>query len=439
MTAFIKGTAFCLSLGCFKNQVDSERIVGVLREAGYEIVASPNGAEVCVVNTCGFLRSAVEENIAAILDLAEIKEQGETARIGVVGCLVNRYGDDLVRDLPEVDFWARSEDYGVLAAAVSPAAQPLAGQLLRVRMPGTPAHVRYLKLAEGCDNRCAYCAIPNIRGALHSTPIARLVAEAHSLVTEGAREICLVAQDLTAYASDLGQPDGLIALLDALESSLPQDIWLRLLYLQPRGVTRELIERVANGRQILPYLDMPIQHASASVLRAMNRDEDIERHYGLLRLAREIRPDFALRTTCMVGFPGETRADFDALLRFIEKAAYDRLGAFVFSPEEGTTAAGLAGKVARKTQQSRLNRLMELQEGISLDRQTLFVGRQLDVVVDKALTETDGIMEGRSFREAPEVDGIVEIQPAAPHAPGDIVRVSVTDACCHDLFAKEVV
>jgi ribosomal protein S12 methylthiotransferase len=430
-------SVFCLSLGCAKNGVDSERIMDALRGAGYEIASDAWGADVCLVNTCGFIRSAVEENIETILDLTELKARGATRRVAVVGCLVNRYGaEELGRNIPEVDCWLRSEDYeGILKAvgAPEPEAHTAPG---RSPLPGVPSHTAYLKLSEGCDNRCSYCAIPSIRGGLRSLPVGALVTEAEGLVSRGAAEICLVGQDLTAYGRDLGVDDGLIKLLDALEYALPGDVWLRLLYLHPSGVDVRLLERVAAGRQTLPYLDIPIQHASAKILALMNRGGGYEPLLGLFRTAREIRPDFALRTTCMVGFPGESREDFNALLRFLREAAFDRVGAFAFSPEEGTPAAEMPGQVTERTKRSRMGRLMSWQEDVSLARQKLFLGRELDVLIDSV--STDGTVEGRSFREAPEVDGIIEVTGAASSVfrAGETVRALVTDVSEHDMTAR---
>ena len=425
-------TAFCLSLGCAKNRVDSERITGALAGVGFEITAEPYGAELCIVNTCGFLRSAVEEGIDSILSLAELKSRGETSRIGVVGCMVNRYGDELISNLPEVDFWAKCEDYSSItrsAGSLSANAEPPKRSIL----PQAPSHTRYLKLSEGCNNRCSYCTIPAIRGDLTSLPVSFLVEEANSLVLEGAKEICLVAQVLSAYSS---RGETLINLLDALESSLPHDIWLRLLYLHPKGVDGKLLERVANGRQILPYLDIPIQHASPPVLAAMNRGMEEGALLRIFKRAREIRPDFALRTTCMVGFPGESKSDFDFLMNFLDEAQFDWVGTFIFSREEGTPAARMPGQVHAKTKRSRFERLMSHQEEISLMRQSEYEGEKLRVIIDSA---DDGIAEGRSFRDAPEIDGAIEVRYKRKDlSPGDVVTALVTDVYEHDMIAEEV-
>jgi ribosomal protein S12 methylthiotransferase len=422
-------------MGCSKNTVDSERFAGVLRDAGFKMASRAEGAEVCLVNTCGFLREAVEENIAAILDLAELKSRGSIRSIAVVGCLVNRYGGDLGVEIPEVDFWGRCEDYSSLLKSLTAEAGSGAIRPERRALPGEASHVRYIKVSEGCDNRCSFCSIPSIRGGLRSSPVASIVREAESLASEGAGEICLVGQDLTAYGRDFGRSGALLELIDALESSLPAGLWIRLLYLQPSGVDTRLLERVARGRQVLPYLDIPIQHSSPEVLAPMGRAADREGLLSLFRTAREIIPDCALRTTCMVGFPGETRRDFADLLRFLDEVRFDRVGAFAYSPEEGTDAASMPGQVPERTKKSRLGRLMSHQEEISLSRGRSFIGRELMVLIDSVAD--DGTAEGRSFREAPDVDGAVEIYGAPSGvAPGDKIRVTVTDASEHDIFAR---
>ncbi|MDR3279373.1 MAG: 30S ribosomal protein S12 methylthiotransferase RimO [Synergistaceae bacterium] len=428
---------FCLTLGCSKNTVDSERIIKALAGLGFEAAASAEDADVAIVNTCGFIRSAVEENIAAILDLVELKTKGNLRGVGVVGCLVARFGDELKRDIPEVDFWAGCEDTATILAAMTPGGAAVLPASGRVQASGELRHVRYLKISEGCDKACSYCAIPSIRGPLRSRTVGDLVAEAESLAHEGAAEICLVAQDLSAYGEDRGERGGLIPLLDALESSLPGDVWLRMLYLQPSGVGRALLERVANGRQVLPYLDIPIQHSVPRILNLMNRGGGADDMLEIFETARAIRPDFALRTTCMVGFPGETRSDFASLLKFLEKVAFDRLGAFIFSPEEGTVAADLPSQTSKRTARSRLDRLMSLQENISYERNSLFVGREMLVTIDEI--RADGSADCRSYREAPDVDGVVGLISLPGGAkPGDKIRVRITDAYEHDLEAEVV-
>lgn len=426
---------YCLSLGCAKNRVDSECLAGELKRAGHELVSDAEAAEIGIVNTCGFIRPAVEESIEAILELEELKLEGCLEKIGVVGCLVNRYGSGLTKEMRSVDFWAESEDWDTVLKSLGNA-----GSVGRCRtwLPSLPPLTRYLKISEGCDNRCAYCKIPDIRGGLKSLPLDTIVREAAQLVSEGARELCVVGQDLTVYGADTGAA-GLIELLDELETSLPKDIWIRLLYLHPSRVTKKLLERVAAGSQILPYLDIPIQHADPGVLSAMNRGIGEKELLSIFTAAREIREDFALRTTCMVGFPGEGRKEFANLMSFVEKIRFDRVGAFTFFAEEGTPAADMERQVAAPTKERRLRKLMALQEEISAERQLLFVGKTLDVLVEKVEPEY-GFAEGRSFREAPEVDGVIEIRGLrADLKAGNLIKVRMTGAHVHDMTGEEAI
>ncbi|MCQ4815638.1 30S ribosomal protein S12 methylthiotransferase RimO [Cloacibacillus evryensis] len=426
---------YCLTLGCAKNRVDSECLAGALAAAGHELVPSAEDAECALVNTCGFIRPAVEESIAAILDLEELKKDKKLQKIGVVGCLVNRYGEDLPSEVPLVDFWARTEDWKFVLEQLK---TPGDDARRRGTLPLSSKYSRYLKISEGCGNCCTYCAIPGIRGSLRSLPVEVIVKEAAQLAEEGARELCVVGQDLTVYGTDTDGRPRLIELLDALESSLPHDLWIRLLYLHPSRVDRALLERVAAGRQVLPYLDIPVQHGDPEILAAMNRGIAPETLRGIFRTAREINPDFALRTTCMVGFPGEKKRHFDNLKNFVSEVRFDRMGAFTFFPEEGTVAAALEGQVPERTKNRRLGELMRLQEEISFERQRCFIGRELKVLVEKIERE-EGYAEGRSFREAPEVDGVIEIRNIREDLKeGDIITLRVAEAMPHDMTGEEI-
>lgn len=426
---------YLLTLGCAKNRVDSECLAGALKAAGHELVPEVEQAQAAIVNTCGFIRPAVEESIEAILDLEELRQNGELEKIGVVGCLVNRYREGLTSEIPSVDFWAETEDWESVLKSL---ATPLDGARRRGSLPSTPKYTRYLKISEGCGNRCAYCAIPSIRGPLRSLPVDVIVKEAQQLVGEGARELCVVGQDLTVYGTDNGSGKGLTELLDALESSLPYDIWIRLLYLHPTRVTNKLLERVAAGRQIIPYLDIPVQHGDPEILAHMNRDIKPGALRSIFRTAREINPDFTLRTTCMVGFPGEKKKHFDNLIDFVKEVRFDRMGAFTFYAEEGTPAECMAGQVSEATKKKRLDMLMRVQEEISFERQQSFVGRELRVLVDRVVPE-EGFAEGRSFREAPEVDGLIEIRNIRKDIKeGDMINVKITEAMTHDMAGEEV-
>lgn len=422
-----------LSLGCAKNQVDSERLANALVAWGYELVETVEEAGVAIVNTCGFIRPAAEESIRAILQMEELKANGRLEKIGVVGCLLNRYGETLRKELPSVDFWAEAEDWGTLGERLGQT-EPYCREG-RMALPGTLPWTRYLKIAEGCDNRCSYCTIPSIRGGVRSLPPDFLAKEAGELARQGAREICLVAQDLTAWGVDLFGKRSLHLLLRELESAVPEGTWLRLLYLHPSGIDDALLEQVLSSSRILRYLDVPIQHADAGVLRSMNREIPPGRLREIFGKIRGADPDFALRTTVMVGHPGEDEAAFGNLLDFIASVQFDRLGAFEFSPEEGTLSASLRNKVPRKVKKRRMDRLMRLQEEISLERQGRFEGRSLEVLVESVEPGED-LALGRSYREAPEVDGLVEIRGGGALQPGCFVTVTVKEALEHDLVAE---
>ena len=424
-----------VSLGCPKNAADSERLGGVLEAAGFCLVRSPDEAEIVVVNTCGFLQAAVEEGIAVILELEKLKESGVVQKLAVVGCMLNRYGDELKAEFPTVDYWAKSEDWGELLRQLG-RPEPQANGCLRAELAGTP-WTRYLKISEGCNSQCSYCAIPGIRGRLRSRPVAEIIEEAHKLVAEGAKELCLVGQELSIYGQDLFGRPSLPLLLDELEKELPKGLWLRLFYLHPSLVDAAFLERVANSSLILPWLDIPIQHIDDGILRAMRRPP-VEKHIReLFKTGRALNPDFAFRTTLMVGFPGETRAQFDKLLDFVEEIGFDRLGAFPYSPEDGTPAASFPDQIPEEEKTARYNELMELQQEVSLSRQARFVGKTLDVLVETTDEET-GERIGRSYRDAPEIDGEVAVSGAESAQPGDMIRVKITGSSEYDLSGEMI-
>ena len=426
---------YIVSLGCPKNAADSERLGGVLEAAGFRLVRSPDEAEIVVVNTCGFLQAAVEEGISVILELEKLKQSGAVKKLAVVGCMLNRYGDELKAEFPTVDYWAKSEDWGELLRQMG-SAEPQSRGCLRAELSGTP-WTRYLKISEGCNSQCSYCAIPGIRGTLRSRPVAEIVEEAHKLVSEGAKELCLVGQELSIYGQDLFGRPSLPMLLDELEKELPKGLWLRLFYLHPSLVDAAFLERVANSPLILPWLDIPIQHIDDGILRAMRRPP-VEKHIReLFKTGRALNPDFAFRTTLMVGFPGETRAQFDKLLDFVEEIGFDRLGAFPYSPEDGTPAATFPDQIPEEEKTARYNELMELQQEVSLSRQARFVGKTLDVLID-AVDEETGERIGRSYRDAPEIDGEVAVSGAERVLPCDMIRVRIIGSSEYDLSGEMI-
>ncbi len=434
-----------VSLGCAKNLVDSEVMLGVLENEGYRVAEDPEEADLILVNTCGFIRPAVEEAVDEILRLAEVKARHHGMRLVVTGCLVQRYGRELVAELPEVDLFVGisgvpriGELVRSLAGGGSPALelQP-PDYLMDRRTPrrvSTPSFRSFLKITEGCSNRCTYCMIPSIRGNLRSRTIADLTAEAAGLEEAGVRELTLIAQDLTAYGNDLDRETDLVRLLEHLlaGTSIP---WLRLLYLYPSTVPDALIRLMASSSRIVPYLDIPFQHVSDPVLARMHRrygGRDLDR---LLARIRKELPHCALRTTLLVGFPGETRGDVDAVVSFLERWRLDHVGVFQYQDEEGSAASALDGKVTAEEKEERHARIMEVQAAISREKQQQYVGRVEPVLVEGLSRESDLLLEGRTRFQAPEVDGCVYIT-AGTARPGEIVPVRITEAHPYDLVGE---
>jgi ribosomal protein S12 methylthiotransferase len=427
-----------ISLGCDKATVDSERLVGEL--VGHGAVVTPDlpGADVILVNTCGFIDAAKQESIDAMLEAARLKEGGVKAVVAV-GCLIQRYKQELQQEIPEVDlFLGFSELHhlipelaqrGLIADPV--AAHPGVRQFL-----GDQPHVRYLKISEGCDHTCAFCAIPLMRGKHRSEPLARLVREAQQLEAQGAKEINLVAQDLGHWGRDLGLGGGgpkLPDLLEALlrETSVP---WFRLLYVYSAGINERLVELMARESRIVPYIDMPIQHATDRMLERMRRPERLRTLREKLAWLRGAIPDLAIRTTCLVGFPGETDDDFRALLAFLEEAQFDRMGAFSYSPQEGTRAMQYEDDVEEGVKRDRLEEIVEVQRAISAERLERFVGREVDVLVDR-LEEEEGIKVGRVQWQADDVDGVTYLEQGGWTQPGGFVRARITASEDYDFQA----
>jgi len=438
------------TLGCPKNRVDSEVMLGLLSEAGFRLVREAAQADVIVVNTCGFIESAKEESIQAILDLARLKEEGRCRKLVVAGCLVQRYPEELARELAEVDHFIGTGAYQDIARIVSDA------QAKRLVVPdpdfvhaaktprvnSLPSHTAYLKIAEGCDNACAFCIIPRLRGPQRSRPVDDVLAEAEGLAAQGTVELSLVAQDLTAYGQDLPGQVRLHHLLPEL-CRVPGIRWLRLHYAYPRDFPDALIEVIAREEKIAKYVDMPLQHSSDRLLRAMKRGRDARFLRRLLAKLRERVPGIALRTALIVGLPGESEEDFEGLLRFVEEERFERLGVFTYSREEGTAAALLPGQVPEKVKRSRQRKVMELQRRISREQQRALVGTRLEVLVEGRSEASEHLLAGRHARQAPEIDGLTYVNefavPGEPVAyPGEMVTVEVTQAGDYDLVGKVV-
>ncbi len=446
-----KHAYYLLSLGCAKNTVDSEGIAQLLDRAGYVGVETPEQAQVLIVNTCGFIGPAKEESIHALRELAAAKRDGQA--LIAAGCLSQRYGAQLARQVPGLDgiIGARRwMDIVEVVERLGGGREPLyhlpdeaatVGRdergVLCASVHGASA---YLKIADGCRRPCAFCAIPLIKGTMVSRPPEVIAREAARLQALGVREIILIAQDTTDYGHDLGLKAGLPNLLEAIVKAAPEVPWIRLMYAYPGAVSDRLIEVMARHKQILPYLDIPLQHASRQVLRRMRRPANVEWVYRTLEKMRAAMPDIAVRTTFIVGYPGETEAEFQELLDFVSDLQFDRVGVFTYSYEENTPSADLPGHLPEAVKQARRGALMELQQRISLARNQALVGRTLDVLVEGYgdAEDEDGqptgqvVSVGRSYRDAPEVDGLVFIEGEL--SVGEIAPVRVTGAMVYDLM-----
>ncbi|WP_027717541.1 30S ribosomal protein S12 methylthiotransferase RimO [Desulfovirgula thermocuniculi] len=432
-----------ISLGCPKNLVDAEIMLGHLREAGFAITAHLEEAEVIIVNTCGFITPAKEESIEEILRLARYKEDGRCRVLLVAGCLAQRYPGELMEEMPEVDGLLGTGMIHQVARAVQRA---LAGErVLAVGDPGcsyegaaprlraTPRYTAYLKIAEGCSNCCTYCAIPLIRGPYRSRPLEDVVAEARKLAAEGAREIILVAQDTTRYGLDLYGQRSLPRLLKEL-TEVPGITWLRLMYCHPEGITEELIEVLSSSPKICRYIDLPLQHASPAVLERMGRGATAGRLREIIGQLREAIPGLVMRTTFMVGFPGEREEDFQQLCDFMREMRFERAGLFKYSAEEGTPAAALPDQVPEEVKEERYHRAMSLQRQISLAYHRSLVGTSRLVLVEGRRGRR---YVGRSEGDAPEVDGrVIFSAHGSPLSPGEFVKVKITRAREYDLVGE---
>ncbi|HVS01887.1 MAG TPA: 30S ribosomal protein S12 methylthiotransferase RimO [Thermoanaerobaculia bacterium] len=430
-----------ISLGCAKNRVDSEIMLGELERRGYAITGELDAADTVIVNTCGFIEEAREESIGAILEVAARK--GEGKRLLVAGCMVNRHGQELAREIPEIDGFVSLDQLRQVEEVVQigggpplPAPSHLVFDHTAPRLLTTRGYA-YLKVAEGCDNPCTFCAIPKWRGRFRSRTVESLVEEARALEAQGIQELCLIAQDTTRYGEDLGERrHGLRRLVESLleQTAIP---WIRFLYAYPTTLDRELLALMGREERFVSYLDIPLQHTHPEMLRAMRRGGHAERYRRLLDAARELAPDVFLRTTFIVGFPGESEEHFAHLLRFVEQLRFDHLGAFAYSPEEGTPAAGLAARVPRGVARRRHQRLLALQRPISLARRQALLGRRLRVLVEGVCDESEHLLQGRHHGMAPETDGRLLINDGV--APGgSFAEVEITDAFADDLVGRIV-
>ncbi len=420
-----------ISLGCAKNLVDTERMLGLLVAAGHTIVTDPARADTLIINTCGFIESAKQESIDTILEMAAFKQTGVCRKLVVTGCLSERYREELKEAMPEIDILLGVHEYERLPELIDGCCRPAGAS--RSRILSTPPWRAYLRIADGCDNRCAYCAIPLIRGPLASEPMDALLDEARRLIDGGVTELSLIAQDTSGYGRDLyGKPmlRDLMARLSALEGLT----WLRVLYTYPDTVSPELIAFMRDNERIVPYLDMPLQHASDAVLRRMNRRGSAAHAAQILDYAAEHAEAFTLRTTMMVGFPGETDADFQILMDFLAAHPFHRVGAFSFSPEEGTAASGMPDQVPEKVKRERLDALMLQQRNISVALGRQREGTEVTVLIE-GVSQTG--YYGRSAAEAPDdIDGRILLPNAGNLVPGQYVRVKLVKALSYDMIGE---
>jgi ribosomal protein S12 methylthiotransferase len=437
----INKTFHMVSLGCDKNTVDSDSMSQLLINSGYEPVSESRKAKIIIVNTCGFIGSSKEESYNALEKLAAKKKSGQI--LIAAGCLTQRYGIEVARRIPQIDGiigtrrWMDIVDVIDRILSDNPKRPychlPLSatsigtdeGEIARVSVQGASA---YLKIADGCRCSCAYCIIPHIKGPLVSRPMDKILAEARLLQEEGIREIVLIAQNTTDYGYDLEMKNGLATLLKQMTAEIPDVNWIRILYAYPGYVTDELIEIMATSKQIVPYLDLPLQHAHPDILKSMHRPANIEWVYRTLEKMRKYIPGLALRTTFIVGYPGESEAEFQTLLDFIDEIKFDKLGAFKYSFEEGTPAEPLGDPIPDEVKEERLMRLMEKQQQISLEFNRTFIGQKLEVLIEG--TGKD-ISIGRSYRDAPKVDGLVLVNGELP--TGEMVSVHIDKAMIYDL------
>jgi ribosomal protein S12 methylthiotransferase len=436
-----------VSLGCPKNLVDTEVMMGQLVSHGHELTPQPADADVIVVNTCSFIDPAKQESVDTILEMAEYKKSGKAQRLVVAGCLVERYRGDIQRNIPEVDAVLGTNELDKITAlceGLEPKANPIEPYLyhdLTARVFTTPRHSAYIKIAEGCDHPCTFCVIPQFRGKFRSRRFESVIAEATRLFAMGVREINLIGQDTTCYGEDLGLKDGLAQLLARLakiETDVPK--WVRFLYAYPNRVTQRLLDTIAEHEALVKYIDIPLQHASAPVLKRMKRGAHADIFLKLIEKIRTTIPGVAIRTSMIVGFPGENERDFDELCSFVEAARFDRLGVFSYSDEETSGSYHLDGKVDARTIYNRRRKLMSLQRKISRTRNKSLAVREFPILIEGVSKETDLLWEGRLATQAPEIDGVCLINDfgEAEPKPGDMRRIRITEAHDYDLIGELV-
>ena len=442
-----------VSLGCPKNLVDSETMLGLIHEENYEITNDPSEAEIIIVNTCGFIESAKEESINTILQMAEYKKSGSCKYIIVTGCLSQRYAEELFSELPEADAIAGVEVYDEIGSIIKrvmngerfimlerskPDVIYTSKETFLPRILTTPSYTAYLKIAEGCDNCCSYCAIPKIRGPYRSKPMEQVLKEAKALADNGVKELIVVAQDTTRYGEDL--PGGKLLLADLLKelNKIESLKWIRVMYCYPNNFTDELIETFASLDKVCKYVDLPLQHASNRLLTSMNRYDTREEVETLLAKLRKRIPEIVIRTTFIVGFPGETDADFEELKEFVEQQRFENAGVFAYSQEEGTVAGAMPNQIPDEIKQERYHELMALQAQISEEIHKDTEGQTLEVLVEGIEEDGSGLHYGRSYREAPDIDGLVFIENPGDIKPGCFVKVNILQGFTYESVGERI-
>lgn len=442
-----------VSLGCPKNLVDSETMLGLIHEENYEITNDPSEAEIIIVNTCGFIESAKEESINTILQMAEYKKSGSCKYIIVTGCLSQRYAEELFNELPEADAIAGVEVYDEIGSIIKrvmnserfimlerskPDVIYTSKETFLPRILTTPSYTAYLKIAEGCDNCCSYCAIPKIRGPYRSKPMEQVLKEAKALADNGVKELIVVAQDTTRYGEDL--PGGKLLLADLLKelNKIESLKWIRVMYCYPNNFTDELIETFASLDKVCKYVDLPLQHASNRLLASMNRYDTREEVETLLAKLRKRIPGIVIRTTFIVGFPGETDADFEELKEFVEQQRFENAGVFAYSQEEGTVAGAMPNQIPDEIKQERYHELMALQAQISEEIHKDTEGQTLEVLVEGIEEDGSGLHYGRSYREAPDIDGLVFIENPGDIKPGCFIKVNILQGFTYESVGERI-
>lgn len=435
---------FFMSLGCDKNLVDSEEMLGALIQRGFQITDDESQAEVIIINTCCFIHDAKEESIQAILEMAEYKNQGSCKALIVTGCLAQRYKEEVTKEIPEVDAVLGTNSQEKILEAVDQALggktahifQPLEGipELPGKRVVTTGGYYEYLKIAEGCDKHCTYCIIPKIRGSYRSIPMERLLEQARDLAQQGVKELILVAQETTLYGKDLYGEKSLHILLKKL-CAINGIQWIRVLYCYPEEIYPELIETMRDEKKICHYLDLPIQHASDRILKRMGRRTSKQQLKDIVGKLREEIPDIILRTTLITGFPGETQEDHEELMEFVNEMEFERLGVFTYSPEEDTPAAEMEDQIPEEVKEDRKAEIMELQQEISLDAGERVVGKTVVAIIEGKVADESAYV-GRTYGDAPGIDGYIFINTGEMLMSGDFVRVKVTGALEYDLIGE---